>query len=221
MPQQNLALDLALGTLAGAAAVWVLDQVDWFFYNREPADVRERTRAARGGTDPAHTLVDKAAKALGRAPPGQPNYPDPTPLGNAVHYATGLSAAAPYAALRRRFPWMTAGCGSAFGAALFLLHDQTFNTLTGLSARPQAYSWRTHARGLAAHVAFGVTLEMLLRAADAFSSGLEATDRAIAAAAPRPARDEEQRPTLAQSLAREILRGGGEASSAMNSGAER
>ncbi|HYD87188.1 MAG TPA: hypothetical protein VEA80_06925 [Vitreimonas sp.] len=182
MAQQNLALDLALGTLAGAAAVWALDRVDWFLYNREPEALREKTRAVRGGTDPAHTLIDRAATALGREPPGQPDYPNPTALGNAVHYGMGVSAALPYAALRRRFPWLSAGYGSAFGAALFLLQDEGLNTVIGLAAKPQDYHWRTHARGLVAHVAFGVVLETLLRAADAFASGMRRTDAAITAA---------------------------------------
>lgn len=177
MQEDNFMIDLALGAVAGVAAVWALDRVDWFLYNREPEAVQRRTRMARRGRDPAHTLVDIIAGAMGRSPPGQPDYPKPTALGNAVHYSIGLSAALPYALLRRDHAWLKSGGGSLFGAALWALQDEGLNAISGLSAPPQRYHWRTHARGLVAHVAFGVALETLLKAADALRSETESMPR--------------------------------------------
>src|SRR3954467_14173544 len=58
--ERYVVLDLLAGALAGAAAVWVMDRVDWFNYRRGLDDERTRrqTRRARPrGMDPAHALA--------------------------------------------------------------------------------------------------------------------------------------------------------------------
>ena len=40
------------------------------------------------------------------------------------------------------------------------------NSVTGLGAKPQDYPWQAHARGLMAHLAYGIATELALNAAD-------------------------------------------------------
>lgn len=152
-----------LGAAAGAAGVWVLDRVDWFLYNRENEATRQRTQSVRPvGLDPAHLAANKVAGALGRTlSPRQPH-----PAGMAVHYGIGIAPAAIYGAVRHRLPELGGARGALFGLSLFVLQDEGLNSLTGLSARQRDYPWQDHARGFAAHLAFGMTVDALLGAMD-------------------------------------------------------
>jgi len=42
------------------------------------------------------------------------------------------------------------------------MQDEVLNTVTGLGARPQRYPWQAHARGLVAHIVYGVATELVL-----------------------------------------------------------
>lgn len=155
----TLLVDLLTGAVAGVVGLWANDRVDWELYDRDSAENKRRLVEARPhGLDPAHHLVHKAARALGRTPPSQPN-----PAGIATHYAIGVGAAAAYAVLRRRFPAVGFGGGALTGALLWLLQDEGLNTVTGLAGRPSDYPASVHIRGLLAHITFGVVVESILR----------------------------------------------------------
>ena len=160
----SVVTDAVIGAVAGAAAVWVMDRVDWFnFLHVVPSEARRRTQAVRpGGMDPAHVAADKIATAAGYDLEPKGN----NPVGQAVHYSVGIAPAVLYSVLRRRTPAVTAGHGSLFGLGFFLVEDEGLNTLTGLSAPQGAYPWQAHARGLAAHLAYGVATELALNAAE-------------------------------------------------------
>ncbi len=156
----NTAADVTIGALAGAVGVWVLDRVDWFLYNRESAETQARTRAARPyGLDPAHNVARLAAHAMGRRFPGQPNYPAAHPTGLAVHYGIGMAPATLYAAFGGAGERFRPERGLLFGFALWLLQDEAANAALGLSGDPRSYPWQDHARGLAAHLAYGVAVD--------------------------------------------------------------
>jgi hypothetical protein len=158
-PDDTILVDLATGAVAGIVGLWALDRVDWALYERESGEAKRRLIQARpGGLDPAHALVAKVSRALGRSAPSQPH-----PAGIAAHYGIGLTTGMAYAALRRRFPWAGLGFGALFGAAAWLLEDEGLNPLTGLAGPPGAYAPSTHLRGLFAHIAFGVAAEAVLR----------------------------------------------------------
>ena len=59
-----------------------------------------------------------------------------------------------------------AGGGTLFGLGLFLVHDEGLNTITGTGAKPQEYPWQAHARGLIAHLVYGLVLEGTMRMID-------------------------------------------------------
>lgn len=55
------------GAAAGAIAVWAMDRLDWFAYNHEPEEARQRTIAVRpDGNDPAHVIANKLVGLAGK-----------------------------------------------------------------------------------------------------------------------------------------------------------
>lgn len=153
------ATTLALGALAGVLGVWALDRLDWALWRRQPAEAKARTVAVRpGGEPPAQALVTRIEGALG------------TPLSPAaheaasqvVHYAIGVGPAIAYAFARPHLPGPSLLRGVLFGVGLWAVQDEGLNTVTGLGAEPGDYPWQDHARGVAAHALFGVTVETVL-----------------------------------------------------------
>lgn len=160
---QSLGPTLLKGAVAGAAAMWVLDRVDWLMWNAEAPATRGRTRAARpGGLDPAHVLANRLAGAVGR----QLDPPQPHPLGVALHCSFGVVPTMAYAALRHRAPQVAAGGGALYGLAMTVIEDEGLNPTLGLAAPPQDYPWQDHARAVVAHLVLGVVAEGVLRALD-------------------------------------------------------
>lgn len=151
----SVATDMLKGAVAGAVATWVMDRVDWAMYRREDPKSRRRTWAVRPEhKDPAHVIASRAARAIGVKPPPQ-NHP----AGTAVHYAIGIAPAAIYGATRDRLPGVGAGRGLAFGLAMFVVEDEVANPLMGFAAPPQRYPWQPHARGLVAHLVYGLVTD--------------------------------------------------------------
>ena len=163
----SLVVDALVGAVAGAAAVWVMDRVDWFNFRHEDPRARAQTRAVRpGGMAPAHVLANRIGKAVGHeAQPKEDNA-----FGKSVHYSIGIVPGALYGALRHRYPALATGRGTLFGLSLFLLQDEGLNAVTGLSAKPQDYPWQAHARGFVAHATYGLVLETVLSLADSLRS---------------------------------------------------
>src|SRR3954447_2144511 len=162
LQERRVDLDLLAGALAGAAAVWVMDRVDWFNYRRGLDDERTRrqTRRARPrGMDPAHVLAAQTTEAAGVAMSTRQLHT----AGLAVHYGLGAVPGALYGALRGRVAYVDAGRGSLFGLGLFLTKDEALNPISGLSGRPQDYPWTAHARGFIAHLVYGVVTDTLCR----------------------------------------------------------
>jgi hypothetical protein len=146
--------------VAGAVAVWVMDQFDWFDYRHEDPEVREQTRQVRpGGMDPAHVAANKVAEATGR----DLTPSDPHPAGKLVHYSLGIGPGALYGVLGDSFPVLKTGRGTLYGLGLFLVQDEAINSITGLAANPQDYPWQDHARGLKQHLIYGFVTDTIRR----------------------------------------------------------
>jgi len=155
--------DALIGAAAGAAAVWVMDRVDWFNFRHEDPKARKRTKAVRPqGAAPAQVAADKIVEPLGFDIEPKDN----NALGKAVHYSLGIVPGALYGALRHTTPILTTARGTLFGLGLFSIQDEGLNALAGLSAKPQEYPWQAHARGAVAHVVYGLVLDLGLRLAD-------------------------------------------------------
>ena len=157
----GVAAAMLKGAVAGAAGVWVMDRLDWFLYRREGAETRRRTEDARpGGRDPAHVMAGAAASAVGV----ELASPKQNPAGLAVHYSLGILPGALYGALRSRVDYLGAGRGLLFGLGLFVVEDELANPLLGTAAPPGRYPWQAHARGLVAHLVYGLVTDVVFGA---------------------------------------------------------
>ena len=155
----SIAADMLLGALAGAVGVWVMDRVDWFNYIHEDSEARRRTQRVRpGGEDPAHVAAGMVEKAVG----AELSLSQHHVAAMAVHYTLGIGPGALSGALRDRIPAVGAGRGTLYGLGLFLVEDEMINAATGLSADQRKYPWQAHARGLVAHLVYGVVTDTVL-----------------------------------------------------------
>lgn len=159
------ASELTKGILAGAAATWVMERVAGYLYAHEDPTARRREDEVRGDRAPFRVAADKTADLTGISMSEEQRER----LGMGYHWGLGLGAGALYAIFRRRINWLDKGQGLVFGLAFFLIIDEALNTVLGLTPAPQSYPWQAHARGLAAHLTYGVvadtTLDVLDRAA--------------------------------------------------------
>lgn len=151
MSRQSLAADIIDGAIAGAVATWVMGKATTALYGRENEAARQREDEARHGQTAYGVAAEKAASVAGQelSEDQQARY------GQAIHWALGIGAGALYGALRPRSDVASTGGGLLFGAAFWLLMDETVTPALGLTPGPAAFPWQTHARGLAGHLLFG------------------------------------------------------------------
>ncbi|HEY4394822.1 MAG TPA: hypothetical protein VGP64_12200 [Polyangia bacterium] len=152
---QSRAGELGRGLLVGLCATTALDWVGTLLYEAESPAARDAEGRARRGRFPYEVAVARTAERLGR-PLSEAGV---AKWGWRFHKTFGLLGGIGYLALRRAFPRIRWGRGLAFGAAFFLLVDELLPPLQKLSPGPRAFSWKVHARGAAAHVAYGVAAE--------------------------------------------------------------
>jgi uncharacterized membrane protein YagU involved in acid resistance len=150
----SMMMDALLGAVAGTVGVWALDRVDWFMFRHEDPAARRQTQAVRPyHAAPAQVIADKAADAMGK----ELSDPEKNLPGTLIHYNLGIMPGAMYGAMRDRAPVIGTGRGALFGLTLFLAQDEVLNAVSGISARPSEYPWQAHARGLIAHLVYGMT----------------------------------------------------------------
>ena len=80
-----------------------------------------------------------------------------------MHYAFGTSVGGLYGAAAELAPEVARGAGLPFGAAFWLVADETALPLLGLSKGPTAYPVSTHVYALASHFVYGLTAELVRR----------------------------------------------------------
>lgn len=163
--KRNLAADLLLGAVAGAAATWLMDLATTALYERQPDEVTKREDDARGGQVAYEIAADKAAAIAGR----ELDDDQRKRAGSATHWMLGTSAGVMYGAMRHATPRVGLGSGFAYGAAFWLLMDEAALTLLGLTPPPREFPWQTHARGLAGHLVMGAAIEVVFDAAELMS----------------------------------------------------
>ena len=83
--------------------------------------------------------------------------------GNAIHYGFGTTMGALYGMAAEVAPVSQAGLGTAFGTALFLGADEMAVPALGLSEPPRKTPVATHAYGLASHLVYGLTADLVRR----------------------------------------------------------
>lgn len=180
---------LLKGIIIGGAATQALDLVSERIYRGEGRWLRFRENAARGFLHAYERAVSNMASAAGVSLTRRQRQR----YGWAFHKLFGAVGGLGYAALRQRYPRIGTGRGALFGVAFFALADELLMPVLGLTPGPTRFSWKVHARGAAAHVAYGVAAELAARVLDRFAPRLPArAERARSARSIR--RDEDLLP---------------------------
>lgn len=152
---------LMRGVVAGAVGTWALDRADWYMWDRVNEEARQRTRSVRPNREPpAHVLASKAEELLDLDPSRERH----AAAGQAVHFGIGVVPAIAYAFVRDKLPGRGVARGLMFGGGMFAVQDELMNSMSGLGAAPRDYPWQAHARGLVAHLIYGVATELTLNA---------------------------------------------------------
>ncbi len=85
--------------------------------------------------------------------------------GPIVHYAFGAGMGVLYGMTAEAFPASTKAAGLPFGTVLWATADEAAVYLFGLSGSPLEYPLTSHLSALAAHLVYGVTTDVVRRAA--------------------------------------------------------
>jgi putative membrane protein len=83
--------------------------------------------------------------------------------GPIVHYAYGALMGAVYGAIAEMAPAATKGVGTAYATAVWLGGDEIGVPALGLSKAPTAYPASVHINGLATHLVYGASLDLVRR----------------------------------------------------------
>lgn len=153
---------LLRGLVVGLCATQALDWLSIALYRAESRQTRRRENAVRGNRHAYERAIEMAARRLGQRLSDE----QIGRWGWRFHKLFGFAGGPAYLALRRRFPGLRWGSGLAFGAAFFLVVDEMLVPLARLTPGPRAFSWKVHARGAAAHLAYGVAAETTARLLD-------------------------------------------------------
>ena len=147
---------LAVGYIASQA----LDVVSTYLYHHEDPAAFHKENEVRGGRHAYERSVQDLAKTVGV----ELDENQTRRYGWKFHRAFGIVGGVQYLFLRRVFPKIGLGGGLLFGVGFFLIVDEFLMAVTGWTPGPQKFPWQAHARGFAAHVAYGVAAETTARA---------------------------------------------------------
>lgn len=148
------------GAIAGVVASWVMGKVTTYLYEHQDEEATEREEEARGGETAYVTAARKAADLVGV----DLDEEGSAKAGQALSWGLALDAGVTYALLRPYLPGSGAWRGLGYGIGFFTLMDELTVPALKLTPGPTAFPWQTHARGLAGHLAYGLTAEAVLQA---------------------------------------------------------
>jgi hypothetical protein len=171
-----VASPLVRAAVVGLAATEALDLLSIVIYEKESPFLRFRENRTRHFEHAYERAVDNFAHQLGRSLTRR----EMQTWGWRFHKAFSMTGGLAYTLLRKRYPRIGVGGGLAFGAAFFFFMDELMMPLLKLTPGPRAFSWKVHARGALAHVAYGVAAEMAWRGLAKLTG---ASPRALPAAA--------------------------------------
>lgn len=152
------------GLVGGAVATWVMTQ----FQNAVPPETFAQLLGESSGDDTSGESGEpstvKAAEAISEGVFGHElTKAEKKQAGPAVHYATGLSAGAAYGALAEVWGDADDGFGLPFGTFFWLAADEVAVPALGLSDPPTEQPPSVHLYGLAAHLVYGLTTDIVRR----------------------------------------------------------
>jgi putative membrane protein len=159
---------LAAGLIGGLVASWTMNRFQdvWIDLAGPPgagAQSSEPGGAQEGDEDQDDVTVKTASAISEGVFDHKLTKSEKQVAGPAVHYGFGTSVGGLYGAAAELAPGVTTGAGLPFGAAFWLIADETALPLLGLSKWPTAYPLSTHAYALASHFVYGLTTEVVRR----------------------------------------------------------
>jgi putative membrane protein len=158
---------LAAGLLGGLVASWTMNRFQdvWMKLAGSPSSGAESQQQAQKKSDEEQD--DATVKTASAISEGIFDHKltksEKKIAGPAVHYAFGTSVGGLYGATAELAPEVARGAGLPFGAAFWLVADETALPLLGLSKGPTAYPVSTHVYALASHFVYGLTAEVVRR----------------------------------------------------------
>ena len=150
------ATDLVVGAAAGLVAALAMNlfQSAW-------------TRLA-GSEEPDETAASRAADAVSQEVSGEPvKRSAKKSADRVVHYLTGAALGGLYGLGGGFMPALMRGGGALFGGTIWVLADEVAVPMLRLGPAPTKTGIQDHALGLAAHLVFGMVLDLSRRTLNA------------------------------------------------------
>ena len=167
---------LAAGLVGGFVASWTMNQFQAAWSKaaegfEKPHGAQSMKPSAGGSPGQAQEQKEnqedatvKAARAISEGVFGHElKENEKKTAGAAVHYAFGTATGGLYGAVSEIVPEITSGAGLPFGAAFWLVADETAVPLLGLSKPPTEYPVSTHVYAFTSHLVYGLTAEVVRR----------------------------------------------------------
>jgi putative membrane protein len=168
---------LAAGLVGGLVASWTMNkfQAAWTkstegfekphgAQSMQPSEGEDAEQASEENKENQDDATVKAARAIAEGVLGHKlKENEKEAAGAVVHYAFGTATGGLYGAVAELAPEVTVGVGLPFGAAFWLVADETAVPLLGLSKPPTEYPVSTHIYALASHLVYGLTAELVRR----------------------------------------------------------
>ena len=174
----NVWKGIAAGLIGGMVASWTMNQFQAAWskategfekphgaQSMQPSEGQNADRASGENKDDQDDATVRTAKAISEGIFGRKlKEHEKNAAGAAVHYAFGTATGGLYGAVAEFAPAVTGGAGLPFGAAFWLVADETAVPLLGLSKPPTEYPASTHIYALSSHLVYGLTAELVRRA---------------------------------------------------------
>lgn len=152
------------GMIGGLVASWAMNQFQAGMQKVEKELLRQPQQPQQSSQDSEDATMKTANRLTRVFTHHELTKEQKKKAGPIVHYAYGALLGGTYGLLGELFPIVRLGAGTTFAAAAWLLGDEIAVPQLGLSESPMKYPASTHAKALAAHLAYGVSLDGAQRA---------------------------------------------------------
>lgn len=156
----NILKGLAAGFISGLAATWVMTQ----FQNAVSPLMKSNDKEKKQKEESENATVKTASMISESIFDHELEKSEKQFAGNAVHYGFGTTVGALYGVTAEILPVASKGYGLPFGTALFIGADEIAVPALGFAVSQTETPLSTHAYGLASHLVYGLTAEMVRRA---------------------------------------------------------
>ncbi len=152
------------GAAGGLAAAWVMNQFQAGWSKAaEKLQHSDMPPGEQSQADEEDATMKTAGKISENVFHRELSKDEKKKLAPVVHYAFGAGMGAVYGAIAELEPRATYGAGLPYGTAVFVGADEIAVPALGLSKPPKEYPASTHLYGLASHLVYGLSLEMVRR----------------------------------------------------------